>query len=66
MRKYKFVAHYYYVTITGTAVYAVSRYIDVRAWRYKTARRKALEIAQSVIREFDQEGVCTAFRLCKM
>lgn len=65
MRKFEFVAHYWYVTPLGSGIYATSCSIKVRAWRYKTARRKALEIAQKSVREADTEGLKLAFRLCK-
>ena len=65
MRKFEFVAHYYYVPPLGSAEYAVSTHIATKAWRYKTARRKALEIAQKSVREADTEGLKVAFRLCK-
>lgn len=66
MRKFEFVAHYYYVPPLGSAEYAVSTHIATKAWRYKTARRKALEIAQRTVRECEDLNCDVAFRLCRV
>ena len=66
MRKFEFVAHYWYVTPVGGGIYATSCPIQVRAWRYKTARRKALEIAQKIVRKCEDADHDVAFRLCRV
>jgi len=40
--------------------------VEVRAFTYKGARTKALNLGQAIVRDYDKSGVCAYMRVCKM
>jgi hypothetical protein len=61
MKKFKFIAQY----IANAELTTDEMVIEVRAWTYEGAVRKALYAAHKVVRTLDAQGVYTFMRLCK-
>lgn len=63
MRKFNFVVGYMDV---NTKKLLNDVIIQVRAFTYKGARTKALNLAQAGLRKHEAQGKCAYMRLCKM
>ena len=61
MKKFKFIAQY----IADVELTTDEMVIEVRAWTYEGAVRKALKRAHEVVRTLGAQGVYTFMRLCK-
>ena len=61
MKKFKFIAQY----IANTELTTNERVVEVRAWTYEGAVRKALKRAHGIVRTLDTQGVYAFMRLCK-
>lgn len=40
--------------------------VEVRAFTYKGARTKALNLGQAMVREWDKSNVCAFMRVCNL
>ena len=40
--------------------------VEVRAFTYKGARTKALNLGQAMVRKWDESDVCAFMRVCKL
>jgi hypothetical protein len=40
--------------------------VEVRAFTYKSARTKALNLGQAMVREWDKSNVCAFMRVCNL
>lgn len=40
--------------------------VEVRAFTYKGARTKALNLGQEMVRKWDESDVCAFMRVCKL
>ena len=63
MRKFDFVVGY---MDANTKQLLNDVVIQVRAFTYKGARTKALNLAQAVLRKHEAQGKCAYMRLCNM
>ena len=61
MKKFKFIAQY----IANVELTTNERVVEVRAWTYEGAVRKALKREHNVIRALEAQGVYAFMRLCK-
>ena len=61
MKKFKFIAQY----IADAELTTDETVIEVRAWTYEGAVRKALKRAHGIVRMLDTQSVYAFMRLCK-
>lgn len=63
MKKYRFIIGFINANTNQIMNDAV---VEVRAFTYKGARTKALNLGQAMVREYDKFDVCTYMRVCRL
>lgn len=63
MKKYNFIIGFINARTNQTMNDVV---VEVRAFTYKGARTKALNLGQAMVREWDKSDICAYMRVCKL
>ena len=63
MKKYNFIIGFINARTNQTMNDVV---VEVRAFTYKGARTKALNLGQEMVRKWDESDVCAFMRVCKL
>lgn len=63
MKKYNFIIGFINANTNQTMNDAI---VEVRAFTYKGARTKALNLGQAMVRKYDKSDVCAYMRVCKL
>jgi hypothetical protein len=63
MKKYNFIIHFINARTNQPMSDVI---IEVRAFTYESARTKALNLGQEIVRDYDKSDVCAYMRVCKL